>query len=266
MTIYLVNSYREFLEKKIFANKHVRGYKSRLATAAGCHSSYLSQVLKGSVDLSLDQAMNIADFWRLDENETDFFLDLLLRDRAGNPKLRDFYEHRLRRGRETRDIIAGMYGKCTTLPLEAATLYYSSWHFAAVQVLAVTPEYSSVDRMASRLRLAPSMIKEALASLEAMGVIAKDGDRWVEVGEGIYLPRNSPMNSTNHINWRQRAIANIQVRDLEALHLLHLCNISRRDFAKVKAKLAECLEDIRQIAESSGKDDAVAVSLDFLRI
>jgi uncharacterized protein (TIGR02147 family) len=264
MTIYLVNDYHEFIERMLSANQHVRGYKTRLAEAAGCHSSHFSQVLRKHVDLSLEQAMNLATFWELDENETDFFLDMVLRDRAGQPLLRQFYEDRLSRARAVRDLTK--FPQEAVLPKEVAQKYYSSWHYAAVHVLALTPEYSGVDRMASRLRVPTALVLETLRELEAMGVIARDGIRWVERTKRNHLPRNSPLNATNQVGWRTRAIQNLQNRDPDALHLLLLSAVSKSDIAKLKAKLAECLEDLRQASDASKKEDGIAITIDLFRI
>ncbi len=266
MNVYLANEYREFLERVIEANRHVRGYKSRLAEAAGCHGSYFSQMLKGAAELSPEHALNLAQFLCLNESESDFFLDLLLRDRAGSARLRKFYERRIAKARESHDLIGAKFQKEKVLPIEQAAIYYSSWHYAAVHILALVKDCTAVEKIADRLRLSAKIVKDTLAELVTMGVLGKKGDAYSEMHVGLYLPKNFPMNATNHISWRLRAIESIQRRDAEAVHLLHIGNLSRRDVAAVKSKLVECLESIRKIEKSSGQEDAVAISFDFFPV
>ncbi|RZA00263.1 MAG: DUF4423 domain-containing protein [Proteobacteria bacterium] len=265
MFVYFSDNYRDVLDRYIAVNKKSRGYKSRLAEAAGCHSSYVSQVLSRAVDLTLEQAMNLASFWRFDEEETDYFLDLLLRDRAGSEKLREFYEVRLKRAREVHDLERATSARERELPADAQTIFFASWYFAAVRALALTPEYSSEERMASRLRLPLALVQEVMRQLEEMNLIARQVNRWVAEGEPFHLARSAPLHATNHGNWRQRAINNIQNRDPEALHLLHVTPLRRSDIPKIKAKLVECFEEIRQLTDGSPPEDGLALTLDFFR-
>ena len=57
--IFVFEDYREYLKTKIEENKLIRGYQSKLATAAGCQRSILSQTVKGKMDLSRDQAAGL---------------------------------------------------------------------------------------------------------------------------------------------------------------------------------------------------------------
>lgn len=266
MFVFFSNSYRDVLERFILTNKGVRGYKSRLAEAAGCHNSYISQVLKGSVDLTLEQAMNLCSFWGFDAEKTDFFLDLLLRDRAGNDRLRDFYEKRLRRAREAFEHVSAEQKLAPALSPEAEIAYYATWYHAAVQVLARTREYASVERMGARLRLPASVIREVLRSLEGWRLLARRGDRWEEQEHPPHVSRSSPIGMINQTNWRQRAIFNIQSRDPDSLHLQQILAVRRADVPKLKARLLQCMEEARGSAGESAPEDGVVLLIDLFRL
>ena len=89
MSFFDNTNYRDVIRLKIKENDSVRGYQSRLAESAGCHSSYLSQVLKGQVNLTPDQGMAFCEFWNFDELHSDFFLSLLNLERAGTERLKN---------------------------------------------------------------------------------------------------------------------------------------------------------------------------------
>ena len=55
----------------------MQGYQGKLAKAAHCHSSHISQVIRKKSQLTLDQAAGIACFWELDPNETEYWLTLI---------------------------------------------------------------------------------------------------------------------------------------------------------------------------------------------
>ncbi len=89
MRVYEAADYKEFLGAKIIAYRMVKGYKSRIAKAAGFSPSFLSQVIHGHVELTPEHAIRLAHFWELDEYETDYFMMLVDHSRAGSVILRD---------------------------------------------------------------------------------------------------------------------------------------------------------------------------------
>jgi uncharacterized protein (TIGR02147 family) len=89
MNIYEATNYKDFLGTKILAYRMVKGYKSKLAKAAGFSPSFLSQVIHGHVELTPEHALRLAQFWELNENETDYFMLLVDHSRAGSIILRN---------------------------------------------------------------------------------------------------------------------------------------------------------------------------------
>src|SRR5687768_13356982 len=92
MRIFNFLDYKKYLKEVIRENRGTHGYKTRLAKAAGCRSSYLSQVLHGNFDLSPEHALGLANFWGLSTTEKDFFIQLVHLARAGTKELKKYYE------------------------------------------------------------------------------------------------------------------------------------------------------------------------------
>ncbi|RZA13814.1 MAG: hypothetical protein EOP10_29155, partial [Proteobacteria bacterium] len=95
MAVWIFNSYREIILEKIRDNKSIRGYQSLMATAALCHSSFFSHVLKGESQLTPDQASGLCDFWNLTRNETEYFLTLVNYERSNSDSLKSKLKLRL---------------------------------------------------------------------------------------------------------------------------------------------------------------------------
>jgi transcriptional regulator with XRE-family HTH domain len=68
-----------------------RGTKAQLAEAAECQSTYISQVLHGKAQLSPEQAERIARYLKLGKEETNFFMLLVHKERAGSKELKNYY-------------------------------------------------------------------------------------------------------------------------------------------------------------------------------
>lgn len=95
MNVYEARAYKEFLNHKIQESKSVKGYKTILARAAGFSPSFLSQVIHGHIELTPEHALKMASFWNLDAFETDYFMLLVDRARAGSVGLRDHVEAKM---------------------------------------------------------------------------------------------------------------------------------------------------------------------------
>jgi transcriptional regulator with XRE-family HTH domain len=93
--LFEYREYKTLIRAFIRANHAVYGYQSKMAKAAGCQRSFLSQVLNGTVHLTPEHAVRIAGFWQLDAAGTDFFVTLVMLGRAGNEELRSYLSGRL---------------------------------------------------------------------------------------------------------------------------------------------------------------------------
>ena len=82
--LFEYSDYKLYLSDKIDGMpKHGRGERSKLAEALRCHLAYVSQVLKGEAQLSLEQADIINQYFDHSPDEADFFLLLVQAARAG---------------------------------------------------------------------------------------------------------------------------------------------------------------------------------------
>ena len=94
--VFRSTHYREFFEHCCAlpggkGKKH--GIVQELAEALNCHPTFVSQVLKGKSELSVEQALSFAQHFSLDEEETHFFVLLVEKSRAGNSTTRSYFHH-----------------------------------------------------------------------------------------------------------------------------------------------------------------------------
>lgn len=99
--IYEFTSYQDYLKKVILDNKSIRGFQTKMAVAANCQTSYLSQVLKSEKELTPDHGIKISQFLKLSLPHTRYFLCLISYSRAGSPELKDFIVDHMNEIKET---------------------------------------------------------------------------------------------------------------------------------------------------------------------
>ena len=97
MNVYQSKHYREYMKSKIDNYVKVRGYRTRLARAAGFSPSFLSQVMHESVEITPEHAIRMAQFWELDAKSTEYWMLLVDHGRAGSIILRRHIEDRMHR-------------------------------------------------------------------------------------------------------------------------------------------------------------------------
>jgi hypothetical protein len=95
VNIYEAKHYRDYINYKISTYFKVRGYRSRLARAAGFSPSFLSQVMHETVEITPEHAIRIAQFWELDAQTTEFWMLLVDHGRAGSIILRHHIEGKM---------------------------------------------------------------------------------------------------------------------------------------------------------------------------
>jgi hypothetical protein len=94
-SLYEFQSYREYLQFICGPQSKRQGVKSKLALALKCQSSYLSRVLNGQADLSLEQIDLLATHLNLLSNERDYLFLLLQKERAGTQSLQKYFEENI---------------------------------------------------------------------------------------------------------------------------------------------------------------------------
>lgn len=266
MSVFNHLDYKKFLREKISENKSVHAYKSKLAEAAGCQRSFLSQVLTGHVHLTADHAVGLAEFWGLNTRQTEHLLDLVAHARSGTKNLTRFLERRIRSRREESEDLAKRI-EYQRLQEESNTfVYYSVWYYPAVHVLVAAEGYRRPSRLAERLGLPESLVTKTLEDLARLGVVELHESGWRPTKKNIHLPRDSPLNPINHWTWRQRAVQSAALPAPGDLHYTAICALSVEDARRVRELLSDFIDSSRRLIEPSREEEAFAITCDVFRV
>jgi len=256
--------YKEFIRAMVEENRETRGYLTKLAEAANCQKSYLSQVLRSKVQLTPEHAMGLCQFWGLNEIESDYFLNLVFLGRTDFAPLKRKVLQKLNILRKQNDHLGERYSK-PKLQGADHQVYYSSWIYAAIHISLSLKECRSVNSIAQRLALSPELVRSALMALEEMGIARRSGQSW-ELGVGsIHLPQDSPMNFINHQNWRLKACQD-SIGESDGIHYTSVQSLSSADFGRLKQILLSTLDQGRRIIEPSPARELVCLNVDYFKL
>jgi uncharacterized protein (TIGR02147 family) len=258
--------YKEVLRNYVSAHAKERGYLAKLAEAAGCQRSFLSQVLHSHVHLTPDHAVGIAMFWNLTEIEREYFLELLHYARSGSALFRQTSERKLKRLRDQSENLKERLQRTTTLQEAEQIRFYSAWYSSAIHLLLTIQEFQSLRALAKRLNVSESLVTKCLHSLEAMGLAQKSGEKWIATNVDIHLSKESPAAWLHHSNWRTRALADAQLSGAGSVHYTSLYSLSRADFDQIKSTVLKMIEQTRNVAVASAEEDLACFILDWFWI
>jgi uncharacterized protein (TIGR02147 family) len=265
--LYQVSDYKEYLRDKIKDRRQERGYPSRLAEAAGIHRSYLSQVLHGNVHLTPDHAAALSDYWKLDGDDSEHFLNLVNFARAGSPSLRRMLDKRIKEAKSRHQELSDRHRGAKQLSEEDFAEYYSNWYFSAIHILLGIPSYQTPQKIAMRLMLSEEIVQKALEKLEQLKVIRRGKKGTWELSAGdLFLPKASALTTPYHTVWRERAMCDSQYRRPDSVHYTMVYSMSKIDVEKLRERILDLIEEMRTTIKDSANEELVTFACDFFRV
>lgn len=266
MEVFAFNDYREYLSYRIKSDEKGRGYQKKLALAAECQSSYLSQVLMGSANLTLDQAMGLCQFWEFDSDESDYFLSLVQWARSGKKSLRSHLEKKMDKLRVKRRKLSDRFKEAGQITQGQEIEYYSTWYLPVIHTMVSVPKLRKPEAIAKALNLELNVVEKALNSLKAIGLVEELREGWTNTARSIHLKSDSPLNFAFHSNIRQMAARDIQKNEPgQSIHYSAIHSLSERDFDRLKEMMISLIERSRSLVADSKEETAIVFGLDFFR-
>lgn len=268
--VFDFREYKEYLRVALAARAAdgERGPRSRLAEALQCQAAYISRVLEGDAQLSLEQAERVNAYLGHAKDECEFFFLLVQHDRAGSPGLRSYFKSKIDRLVEERLNLAPRFQIENAISAADHAVYFSRWQNAATHVALLVPSLAK-DRsaLADRLRFKPEHLDEAIRLLLSLGLFVEGRDgQLIPTAKRLHLSKDSQVINRHHVNWRLRAIDAIE-RDADAgLHYSSVVSLSRDDLPRAKEILVKAIESIKSLVRDSKEETIASFCTDLYEI
>ncbi|MEZ0393372.1 MAG: DUF4423 domain-containing protein [Pseudobdellovibrionaceae bacterium] len=245
---------------------HGRGAVSKLAEAAGCDRTYLSQCLSTKVQPTPDHVLGIGQYLNLSESESDYFLLLLLHERSASKKSQLLMEKKMKILSEADLILSkkiAQKAESNELTETEKSIYYSHWKYAATHALTSIKEFQTVPAIAKRTKLTDTEISNALKDLKNMGLVLFQAGSWVHSGKSIHISSGSSHTSQNHTNWRLKSIENVNSQN--AVHYTTLFSLSKKDWQILREQLLRFIETQMDFIHASGTEELYCFCCDLFK-
>lgn len=269
MNVYDAKTYREFVRASLDGGERGarRGAVKKLAHHLKCHSTYVSQVTSGRADFSLDQGARFCSYHKLTADQTEFFLDLLSRDRAATREAKQHYQARVDRRLQELSDMKKRWRITETLTAEQELKYYGTWVPQAVHLLCQLPGLHTADSVARALRLPLEVARQTLADLESLGFVEADLQGYRSIRDTVHLGTDSRMYARNHVNWRLKAIQDMAAGGaLPGRHYSSVISMSAETAKEIEALILQHIEKTRDAVLPSPPEQLYVYNLDFYKL
>jgi uncharacterized protein (TIGR02147 family) len=260
-------NYKTYLSEKITHEASLdRSYRKKLVEHVGIQPSYLSQILNGKPDFTLEQAYRLNHYLLHDKVESRYFILLVEKSRAGTSELKQFFYEQLDEIRALRFNLKKRLKETDDISQEDKHKYYSAWFYSATYVILSIPHFQSIKSIALRFNLPEELIAEVISFLESCGLIEKKGGIYHVTKKRIHLDRESTFIQRHHINWRSQALLSTEKNLASDLHFSSVAALSVTDFEKIKEIFFKAIADAREVIRSSPEEDIIVVALDVFKL
>ncbi len=266
--VFDFTDYKSFLEFLVGGRGTRTGKRLQLAKACQCNTTYISQVINGNGQLSLEQAYRVIKFAKFTQEEGHYFLLLVHRARAGSHDLKKYYEEQLTNILQKRLSLKERLQIRAEINPEAEARYYSQWYFAAIHSALAIPSLRTKASLAKFFLLPPSTVSEVLDFLLRYQLAKYENGKY-EIGQlQIHLKKDSANIGKHHSNWRMRAISSLERESKEDVHYSGIFTCNLKTLEQIKQKIVkEIKSSVELVTESPSPDEKIySFVIDFFNL
>lgn len=259
MKIFNFDNYKEFILKRIHAMpNHGRGEFQKISKELRIHSTRLSHIFRGSLDLTLEQACSLSRYLGLDDLESEYFLALVQLERAGSEDLRKMIRKQIENIKSRSQQLIHRVQHDKVLNESERAIFYSDWSYSAIRLISSISEYQTVDAIAQYFKLPRERVRKIIDFLLSTGLCKEESGNIKRGPNLTHLEAESLLAHRHHANWRLKAIQ--QHERLTDRELAYTCpvSVSEKDIATIRQMLISFIEKFIKLVSASEPDQKVA--------
>ena len=266
ISIYGYLDYKQYIADQVKDLGEPWGYWGKLAAAIACQPAYLSRCLKDKTNLTTDQVLALSRFWSLSNSETEYLVYLLEMAKSGTAENKKYFLSKLAHLKKENENLKKLVNRDSFERSQDQALYYSNWLWMAIHFACSIEEYQKVQFLSEKFHISPAQINFILEKLLSLGLVIKNGDRWLFNSGEFHLEKGSPLVQAHHQNWRGRAVADSQNPESDGIHYSAVYTLSKKDFLKLRAEVLKWITQSNSIVEKSKEEELICMNLDCFRL
>jgi uncharacterized protein (TIGR02147 family) len=265
--VFLAHDYRAFLKATLKEERFGHGVKGKLARSLGVQPSFLSSVFAGKQDLSLEHGLKAAEFLAFSEDESDFLLLLIQKERSGSQALRRHFQKQIEAMLKKRSRVRERIDAEKSLNPDEHIEYFSSWRHPAVLMAVRNPSCRNLEFLEKYLGIRRDEARESIDLLVRFGLVVPHAGGWKPTVQRLHLDRDSMATKASHIQWRHSAVRSLDkpVRK-DDLHYSAVISTDRETAKKLRDLFLSAVEKSEPLIVGGGDSEIQVLALDFFRL
>lgn len=264
MSVYEFDDYKNFFNQWVESlPKKGHGEYRRVALALNVSTTMVSQVFKGEKELSLELACDLCEYLNMSEDEVDYFLLMVEYRRAGSAKLQKRLHKQIKERQEKARKLENRLKKEAELSEETRAIFYSSWLYSGVRILASCDGFNDAAHISQRLNLNRNQVQKVLDFLLAHGLLTqKKGE--LQLGPTkTYIGASNLHTVKHHQNWRLQAFNRMVQSEDKNLFYTGPMSLSLEVADQVRQELSNLLDKIYKVVPPSESETTRCLNIDW---
>lgn len=259
--IYNHADFREYVSFKL--DEAGRGARLKLSSYIGCQPSFISQVMAGKNELSLEHAHKINLFFNHDTEASQYFLTMVSLSRAGSFELQKFLREQMRDQREKQMQIHKVVHKAE-LHRDDLLYYYSNWLAISVHMLAAIEKYQDPKVLQAKLGASEDEFLETINFLTRTGLIQmKDGR--IQVGEAhVHLKKTEPIAQSATVLTRLKVLEKLKLSNPRSVNFTSNFTISRQAYDSLRKRILDFIVELDEHIQRDDPEEFCTLVLDLI--
>lgn len=266
--IWKYKEHKDFVKDTIENTKGLT--KSALAKACQCQSAYISQILNGHANFSIEQAISAGSYLGLLPQEQDFFILLYQENRAGTVEARSYFQNKIEISINENLTLSKHINTKTMLTKDEKTQYFSNWYYTALHLSTTLMDSPNLMEMAKMFDLSIERVTEIMDFLLKTGLVIKENNKYKPGETRLHLDSKSYLTPLVHSNTRHFVIdkiAKLEQKDFaDNLIYSSTISLSHKDYLKIKEKLIKTIKEIKTTIKDSKEETLGVFNIDFMRL
>jgi uncharacterized protein (TIGR02147 family) len=266
MKIYEFSDYKTYINKRIEnMPKRGRGQFKKLSELLSVNSVVISQIFKGSRELSLEQGHLISNYFGFNELEKEYLFLLIQRARTSNHELIRYFNKKLEKisieAQEVKNIVSN-----ERLSEETQSLFYSNWYYSAVRLATLIPGNDSADKIAAHLGLPIQLVQRVVGFLMNHRLIVEERNKLKIGPQRTHIDASSPFVNRHHINWRLKGIEHMDNLHADELFYTSPVTLSEKSMKEIKKMLLKLVVEMSEEVKNAKDEKIACLNIDFFEL
>jgi uncharacterized protein (TIGR02147 family) len=267
LSVYEFQDYKKFLLQWMErAPNHGRGQRKFLAEAVQCQTPFITHVLTGDYHFSPEQAEACGRWLGFNDNETEFFVLLVLRQRSGTKGLENLLLKQISQRREAETVLKKRLKIKEKMSAEDQMIYYSNWYHAAIHMACLIPQMQTIEALQKYFSLSLPQIVSTLEFLTEHGLIEEHKSRYRVLKPVLHLEKESSLMAQHHTQWRLKAMEAFLRKRNADLFYSGVISLSKNDYEWLRERLSQLLEETVERIKDSKDETLACLNLDWFEV